>query len=466
MMTEGFRTVLRSGVALIVPLAAFMVAAPGRAETVPTAVPPAPIDVNISLLDTLLHNGVITQAQYDQLAGQVRARDAALAAQAAQVKTTPPSDQQVVTADKGLLSKIKTVGDGVTFKIGGRIQADYGFGMGDKTRIGTGQEMRRSRLDFSGNLGKDFDYMLSYDFGTQDLKNAYLEYTGLKDTTITVGYFKEYFSLEYQTSNKATEFQERSMLDDSFDPPKRLGVGYFRNSKIGDHAEYTLGVGAFGNSVPQDTDRGDRSGFGVAARGTFVPIRTDKNLVHLGLSLEYRNPGNTEEIDLSAHPNAHFAPTLIDTNDILNVDRQYKYSAEFAGDLGRLSVQAQYDGMRFTRFGESALDFHGWYAQASLFLTDDARAPAYDGGSYGTIKPHDKRWGAWQLAVRYDTQDLNTKDIIGGKESNIDGALNWYVNKYVRFSVNYIKVLQLDRPGDIHDHDKPSIVASRMWIGF
>lgn len=44
--------------------------------------------------------------------------------------------------------------------------------------------------------------------------------------------------------------------------------------------------------------------------------------------------------------------------------------------------------------------------------------------------------------------------------------MNWYVNRYLRFSVNYIKVLELDRPGDLHSHDKPSIVASRMWIGF
>jgi phosphate-selective porin OprO/OprP len=428
----------------------------------------AATDVNISLLDTLRQNGVITQAQYDQLAAQVHQRDAQRAAEAAPIATTPPSEQQTasVKPDKSLLSKLGSVTpDGVTFKLGGRIQADYGFGKGDRTRIGTGQEMRRARLDFGGKLGRDFDYMLSYDFATGDLKNAYLEYLGLKDTTISVGYFKEYFSLEYQTSNKATEFQERSMLDDTFDPPKRLGIGFIRNSKLSNHSEYTFALGAFGDAVPQDTNRGNRSGFGIATRGTIVPYRTDKDLLHLGLSFEYRHPGRTEEIDLSAHPNAHFAPSLIDTGDILNVDKQTRYSAEFAGDLGRLSLQAQYSGQRFTRFGAPSLDFHGWYAQASLFLTDDARAPAYDGGSYGTIKPHGK-YGAWQLAVRYDTQDLNTKDIIGGKEANVDGAINWYVNKWVRFSVNYIKVLELDRPGDVHDHDKPTIVASRMWIGF
>jgi phosphate-selective porin OprO and OprP len=445
-----------------------------QAPTVPAGGAAAGLpNVNMTLIDMLLRNGVITQAQHDQLAVQIRQRDQATQTAAG---TQPPpapgesaSNQQTAqaTPKPSLLQKVKdiSVGDGVTFKLGGRIQADYGFGKGDKTRVGTGQEMRRARLDFSGKLGRDFDYMLSYDFATNDLKNAYLEYIGLKDTAVSFGYFKEYFSLEYQTSNKATEFQERSMLNDSFDPPKRIGIGYFRNSKLNDHAEYTFGIGAFGNAVPQDTDRGDHSGFGVAARGTIVPYRTATKLLHLGLSLEYRDPGKTEEIDLSTHPNAHFAPSLIDTNDILGVNKQYKYSAEFAAVLGRLAVQGQYDQMRFTRFDASTLHFKGYYAQASFFLTNDSRAPAYDGGSYGTIKPHSK-YGAWQIAARYDTQDLNTQDIIGGKEANVDGALNYYVNKYVRFSVNYIKVLKLDRPGDIHDHDKPTIVASRVWIGF
>ncbi len=476
-MDKASRSIWRRRALGLAPVVGLTWGTPLFAQAAPAAAPA--MDVNISLLDTLLHNGVITQAQYDQLVAQVRQRDAALQA-AARPLASQPADRpartgagggfgpQVATTkpqDKNLLDKIKSGGNGVTFKIGGRIQADYGFSKSDKTRVGTGSEMRRARLDFSGDLGKNFDYMLSYDFATNDLKNAYLEYTGLKDTTISIGYFKEYFSLEYQTSNKATEFQERSMLDDSFDPPKRLGIGYFRNSKLSDHSEYTFGIGAFGNAVPQDTNPGDNSGFGIAARGTIVPIRTDRNLLHLGLSFEYRNPGRTEEIDLSTHPNAHFAPSLIDTGDILDVDKEFKYSAEFAGDLGRLSLQAQYSGMRFTRLDAPDLNFHGWYAQASFFLTDDARAPAYDGGSYGTIKPHGK-YGAWQLAFRYDTQDLNTSDILGGKEANVDGAINWYVNKYVRFSVNYIKVVELDRPGDIHDHDKPTIAAGRIWIGF
>jgi phosphate-selective porin OprO/OprP len=428
------------------------------------AAPPAD-NGNIMLLDTLLKNGVITKAQYDALVAQEQKRQAAAvatvqAAPAGTVSEATPATQTNVTP-------FKSKDENFTMKLGGRIQADYGFGDSDKTKVGNAQEMRRTRFDLSGTIYKDWSYMVSYDFSASpdEIKNAYLDYTGFKDTDLTVGYFKEYFSLEYQTSNKATEFQERSMLNDSFDPPKRFGLGYFRHSNFAEHSEYTLGVGLFGSGYPRDTAGNDDSGVGVAARATLVPIHTDDRLFHVGLDTEYRHTGHTEEVDFSAHPNAHFADSLIDTSDIANVTKEEKLGGEVAGVYGPLSMQAQYDTMKIKRSIGPDLSFTGWYAQASYFLTDDSRAPAYEAGSYGTIKPKGK-YGAWQIGVRYDTQNLISHDVIGGKEANFDAALNWYVNKYVRFSINYIKVLKLDRPGDINDNNKPTIVVGRMWIGF
>ncbi|HXO99106.1 MAG TPA: porin [Luteibacter sp.] len=426
--------------------------------------PPAPDSGNIMLLDTLLKNGVITQAQYDQLVAQEKRKAAAPVATV--VAPSPPPAEK---SGNGIALETppRKKNDDFTLKIGGRIHADYGFADSDKTKIGSAQEMRRLRFDISGTIYQDWAYMLSYDFAASpdDIKNAYVSYIGFKDTELTVGYFKEPFSLEYQTSNKALEFNERSMLNDSIDPPKRMGLGYFRHSTLQNGSEYTAAVGLFGHAVPQDTDEGGNSGVGVAGRATYVPFHEKDRLFHIGIDGEWRHPGDGEPVGMSTHPNAHFASSLIDTGPILNVDNQTKLGGELAGVYKRLSMQAQYDTEKVKRSTGPDLTFNGWYAQASLFLTDDSRAPAYENGSYGTIKPHGK-YGAWQIGLRYDTQNLTSHDIVGGEETNVDAALNWYVNRYLRFSVNYVKVIKLDRPGDPHDGDKPTLVIGRMWIGW
>jgi phosphate-selective porin OprO/OprP len=433
---------------------AMAMAAPTWAQS---AVPAG--DNNVLLLDMLLKNGAITKPQYDQLVQQQAAQ------QAEREKTVAAAPVQQVAATP------EKKDENFTLKIGGRVQADYGFVNNNKTRLGSGQEMRRMRFDISGTIYKDWAYMLSYDFASSpdEIKNAYISYIGFKDTELTVGYFKEPFSLEYQTSNKALEFQERSMLNDSFDPPKRMGIGAFRHSKLGD-GEYTASVGLFGQTVPSDTEDGGDSGVGAAGRVTWAPIHTDDRLFHIGLDGEWRKPGDGEVFDLSAHPNDHMADSLIDTDTIPGVDKQTKFGAELAAVYGPLAVQGQYTTQKLKRSNNilngGDLSFDGWYVQGSYFLTDgDSRAAFYENGSYGTVKPKGK-YGAWQLGLRYDTQNLNDGDFNGGQETNMTAALNWYVNKYLRFSMNYVKVLKLDRPGNIHNDDKPDIVVARVWLGW
>ena len=437
-----------------------------------------------SLLEVLLKNGTITPAQYAQLKHQAAAspagsQDALLsvlkqngaisatqyAQLSAQASTAPaPAAAPSPVAAAAVLPKLQS-SPGFTMKIGGRVQADAAFFDNDKTHNGNEQEMRRARLDLKGKIGHDWGYSLSYDFASTAIKNANFSYLGFKDTDLTFGYFKEPFSLEYQTSSKYTEFQERSMLDDSFDPPKRIGIGAFRHVAHGTR-EYTAYAGVFGEAVPSDVDKHGDSGIGVAGRATYAFVHTDDRLLHVGASAEWRNPGDGEVVDIGSHPGAHLATQLIDTGPIQAVDSQLKTGVEAAGMWGPLALQGQYTREQIRRnLGQPGLTFGGWYVQGSYFLTNDSRAAAYDGGAFGGIKPNG-RYGAWQLALRYDHLNLLDKDVRGGEESNAAVALNWYINRYLRWSVDYIKVLKLDRPGTGFDGDKPGIVEARFWLGW
>jgi phosphate-selective porin OprO/OprP len=58
-------------------------------------------------------------------------------------------------------------------------------------------------------------------------------------------------------------------------------------------------------------------------------------------------------------------------------------------------------------------------------------------GKYKRIKPM-RRFGAWEIAARYSTLDLQDQEILGGSESNVTIGLNWWVNQNIMFRFNYV----------------------------
>jgi len=88
-----------------------------------------------------------------------------------------------------------------------RVQVDGATFFGenkDFDKIGDGVSIRRGRLAVKGQITKDWYGELDTDFanGSFELKDAYLQYTGLKNMEFTVGNFKEGFSMECTTTSR------------------------------------------------------------------------------------------------------------------------------------------------------------------------------------------------------------------------------------------------------------------------
>lgn len=368
------------------------------------------------------------------------------------------------SASKPLLSAKPEGSDDFSVELSGRVQADAAFFNEDRTQIGNAQEARRVRLKAAGAIYRNWLYVLELDFeSSASLSYAEISYAGFKDVRINLGYIKAPFSLDNQTSSSYTLFQERSLLHDTFDPPKRIGASVETERDWG--GGFTAEIGVFGQTVPGDTKPDGDSGEGVASRATYAFVHTDTRLVHVGSSAEWRNPGDGETVQLRTRPGAHLAPRLVDTGTIPEVDDDTKLGAEFAGVAGQLSVQGEYTTEQVNRHAGDRLNFAGWYAQAGYFLTDDSPAASYTHGVFGRIDPHG-RHGAWQLALRYDAVNLTDADFVGGEEANLTAGLNWYANRYLRMSMNYVEVLKLHRPGNPHDEDKPDMLVARVWLNF
>lgn len=387
-------------------------------------------------------------------------------------ETSKKTDNAVIAKTNGRSLKFESADGNFVAQVGGRLQADAAFYDGD-IPSGEGTDFRRIFLDLRGQVYKDWAYRFQYDFArpngntsTRGIRDAYIKYTGLDAGNITVGQFKAPFGLEHLTSSLHSTFLERG-LNHVFTPDRRIGVGF---DTKGDN--WTFAVAGLGGTAEDENNAGDDQdeGWNLVSRVTATPFKSDKGLIHVGLAARQNWASDTDSsVRFRERPEVRVdGSRLIDTGSISDVDEQRSYGLELAGVYGPFSVQAEYIQTELERDQADDLDFDGWYAYASYFLTGESRT--YKDGVFDRTKPKSPvgkgGFGAWEVAARYSTADLSDQSIIGGELENATLGLNWYATDNVRFAANYIKVLDIDRPGNALDGKDGDIFAVRGQIDF
>lgn len=333
----------------------------------------------------------------------------------------------------------------------GKLHLDHAIHKEDVRDITDRGVVRRAELGVEGKFAKDFSFEFDYDFTDDgEVKDAYVEYGGWNIGDIRGGQFKVPYGFEEQTSSNDTMFIERSLPNGVFGHSRRTGVSFERKED-----RYTFAVMGFGSAI--DGDKGN----GAAARMTFAPINTVDNVVHLGIAATTENP-DEDVINLRSFPESR--PTdfrFIRTGQRIDaVDRINRVGLEFAWKGGPFAAQAEWMGADVNRgAGNPDEKFDGWYVSGSWILTGESRE--YKDGRFRGIKPS-RNTGAWELATRYSTVDLDNTGILGGRQENVTLGLNWYAKDYVRISANYIKV-NSDRRGI---SDDPEIFLVRGQLAF
>jgi phosphate-selective porin OprO/OprP len=359
-------------------------------------------------------------------------------------------------------------------------------------RLDDGVNVRRARIGVIGKFLDDWNYALIYDFGgasdgfastasvggvavgflpggaLSGIENAYLSYTGFKplggQLAIEGGVLDLPFTLDEASSSNDLPFMERAAAGivatniASGDFRSAFGTRWYTDRFWA--GAYATGptTGAI-HSASSVNPPGTTEQYGVIARAAGQIVSGKDYSLHIGGEAEWllQPPhnliANTQTLTLSDRPELRIDPTtLISTGALPGVSGAQVYGAEAAGTYGPLFFQGEYYWYNVDRNAFAplpSLKFQGGYAEAAYVLTGETRPYNPGSASYGGIAPANPfslsggGWGAWEIAGRFSTIDLddrlaNANGVAGGRQTIYTLALNWYINRNVRFMFDYL----------------------------
>lgn len=310
-----------------------------------------------------------------------------------------------------------------------------------------GTFFRRARLGVKGTVYRNMYFTVEFDFakGTDVVLTDVL--MGLQKLgflgSVQVGHFKEPFGLEVMTSANSLTFMERAAATEAFAPFRNAGIAA-GNAVLDERLTWAIGL--FRNTDDTGATRED-GGYSLTLRVTALAWRDEERgaLVHVGFGFSLRD-ADDESMQFRARPGLGTGGRLVDTMSIA-ADRVQLYNFELALVWRSFSAQAEFylvdvDGPS----GGPSPSFSGWYAQASWWVTGEARPYKASAGAFGGVKPrrnfHDAGGGpgAWEIAVRFDTLDLTDGGVLGGEQDNVTLGVNWHWNPNARMMVNVVFV--------------------------
>jgi phosphate-selective porin OprO/OprP len=357
-------------------------------------------------------------------------------------------------------------------RLDGRLFLDAAVYDENKNPLSNGTEVRRGRLSTKATIWEVWrtEFDLGFEDNEVEIKDAWISYDGFGSTSIQAGQFKEPFSLEELTSSRYIVFMERSLVVNALAPGRHLGVG---TTTWRDHWQFSAGL--FGQEIGDEAGIEDQ-GYGIAARFTVAPIQQPRRTLHLGVAATRRTPDADEEkpdrVRFRTRPETHVnRERFLNTGRMKDVDYYELYGLELAAVVGPYMIQGEYMQADVTRMaGRPDVTVDGAYVYVSWVLSGESRPYVPRLGEFWRLVPK-KKSGAWELALRYSTLDLNdlSAEVTGGEGENFTLGVNWYPNPHIRVMANYIEVDNdefADANGDAIGGDDFSLLQVRFQVMF
>ncbi|MBI3677424.1 MAG: porin [Proteobacteria bacterium] len=338
--------------------------------------------------------------------------------------------------------------------------------------LSDGTRFRRAQFGLEGTFFKTWSYSFIYDFGGSNgteqqgrVSSAYVQYNGLAPFQFRIGAFAPYIGLEDSTSSADLLFPERPT---SSELSRSLTGGDGRKgaqiAAVGD--EYLFSVSYTGASTTAASVFDDQQSLNARAAYLFYSDLDTKLVGSLSGVYLFDTPDSVAtaigptSITLADRPELRVDGTQLITAAI-DADNLLIGGAEAALQWHSAFLQGGYFVYDIQRRASALPDprFNGWYVEGSWILTGEAKPYDATRAAFRSPKPSQPLdfgdtpgIGAWELAGRFSTADLNyhanfspaAGGVRGGEQKIWSLALNWYPNNSVRLAVDYEHV-EIDR---------------------
>lgn len=407
-------------------------------------------------------------------------------------------DEAWVSFEKAEKKKKADAAKKPTFKIGGRIHADFwdfieddgGVGAFENPIAGDGSDgsvandlsdpedrfaFRRIRLEMGGDILETMLWRTQVDFnnpGTPEIKDVYLGFRNLPNNqTLLIGNQKRPLGLDHLNSSRFNVFTERPMVIEAFnEDARRPGVAMYGYT---DDEVYHWRYGAYylENISTDGQYRGDQrqmsANFRLSSSPWYDKSSDGRGYFHWAFAGMFAKPDGDDvasdehrnEGRFRTRPEARSTSRWLNTGRIDGADWYEILAVETIFNVGALQIVGEYQHNFMQRDGFSDVQFHGGYAYVNYMLTGEHIPYDRTTGTIGRLKPFENfflvdrcdgscatGWGAWGVAARYSYLDLSDADVLGGVGETGTLALNWYWNAYAKVQFNLIY-------GDIQDRD-------------
>ncbi len=293
-------------------------------------------------------------------------------------------------------------------------------------------------------FGKGFD---ADDDDELALYDARLDIPLWENASFSIGKQKEPISMERQMSLITLPMQERSAVADALMPSRNIGI-------VAASTLFNNRVSVAGGAFNDWLDKGQPNEFEDNAtqyigRATWLPLisRNESSLLHLGIG--FRHSDAKQGFITGNGPEFNNAPDYVAT-EFFDPDESVIYQAEASVRSGPFWLHGEYLRNDFDAPQEGDPSFDGYHITASWIMSGEVRAYNRRAGVFGPVpiskNVNQNGWGAWELATRYSTIDLEDGLIEGGEMDVWSAGVNWWLTPSMSFNVNY-RHITLDKGG-------------------
>lgn len=330
--------------------------------------------------------------------------------------------------------------------------------------LNPGTEFRRIRLGAQGRMYGNVRWHSEVELTDNivRLADVWME-TDACITKVRVGHQKEPIGFDQLTSDRYTQFMERSFVN-ALSPQRNTGILFWDRPGDGPFL-YQVGMFRDSNTAGDDVGNAKDGEYNLSGRFAGHWDLDEQSWFHAGVSGRMSDIAD-DAYAIAIGPAFNQAPAFLGA--AVAADSAWQVGLEAAFVMGPWTFLAEYGRQEVDILGGDASTVRAVSVEAAWWITGESTPYDRAKGTFGRTMPRNNfdgdgdGAGAWQLAVRHDRINMNDGDLDGGAATQWTFGTRWWLNPNSAVHLNVCRF----NPHDPGFWDPEWVLGARFEIDF